>query len=172
MAGSFIDALRSDGPCADRMPSMALHGPFVGAWTLQAVLHAEAGDEHHAQGEIHFDRVLGGRAIPDVWILPGFFFGTTLRAYDPGIDARHILGSDPLKRYYARQIGRARGNDIAQKGVNDVGDAVRWSFVEIGPDRFRWLGERRRRDGRAWHPDADFSACRIRSSPQPRGVLP
>jgi hypothetical protein len=33
---------------------------------------------------------LQGRAIQDVWILPDFFYGTTLRVYDPGIAA---LGS-------------------------------------------------------------------------------
>jgi len=46
----------------------------------------------------------------------GFFYGTTLRVYDPGIDAWHILWSDPLKQLYRRQIGRARGQDIVQEG--------------------------------------------------------
>ena len=69
------------------------------------------------RGEIHFGWVLEGRAIQDVWILPGFFFGTTLRVYDPGLDAWHILWSDPLKQYYTRQVGRARGKDIVQEGT-------------------------------------------------------
>ena len=85
-------------------------------------------------GEIHFGWVLEGRAIQDVWILPGVFYGTTLRVYDPGIDAWHILWSDPLRQFYTRQIGRARGSDIVQDGKNDAGEAVRWSFTEITPD--------------------------------------
>ena len=77
--------------------------------------------------------MLEGRAIQDVWILPGVFYGTTLRVYDPALDAWHILWSDPLKQYYMRQIGRARGNDIVQEGKTDDGVAARWSFTEITP---------------------------------------
>jgi hypothetical protein len=91
-----------------------------------------------------------GCAIQDVWILPGFFHGTTLRVYDPGIDAWHILWNDPVKQYYTRQIGRARGNDIIQEGTNDAGEGLRWSFTDITPDSFRWLGERSRDGGRTW----------------------
>ena len=93
--------------------------------------------------------MLEGRAIQDVWILPGVFYGTTLRVYDPGIDAWHILWSDPVRQFYTRQIGRARGSDIVQLGKNDAGEAVRWSFTEITPDSFRWTRRtfaRRRQD--------------------------
>ena len=75
--------------------------------------------------------MLEGRAIQDVWIMPRFFYGTTLRVYDPDIDAWHILWSDPLKQRYRRQIGRAHGDDIVQEGNDDTGAAVRWSFTEI-----------------------------------------
>ena len=111
-------------------------------------------------GEIHFGWVLEGRAIQDVWILPGIFFGTTLRVYDPGLDAWHILWSDPLKQLYTRQIGRARGSDIVQEGTADGGAAMRWSFTEITPDGFRWTGERSRDGGATWQLQADFRARR------------
>ncbi len=92
--------------------------------------------------------MLEGRAIQDVWILPGVFYGTTLRVYDPGLDAWHILWSDPLRQYYTRQIGRAHGADIVQEGTNDAGDAIRWSFTEITrelvPLARRALARRRR----------------------------
>jgi hypothetical protein len=52
--------------------------------------------------------------------------------YDPGIDAWHILWSDPLRQVYTRQIGRKRGKDIVQDGQDD-GDPLRWSFTEITP---------------------------------------
>jgi hypothetical protein len=106
--------------------------------------------------------VLQGRAIQDVWVLPGIFYGTTLRVYDPGIDAWHILWNDPLKQYYTRQIGRAHGNDIVQEGKNDTGELVRWSFTERTPDSFRWLGERSRDGGATWQLQADFHARRVK----------
>jgi hypothetical protein len=95
-----------------------------------------------------------------VWILPGVFHGTTLRIYDPGLGAWHILWNDPLHQFYARQLGRAQGNDIVQIGKNDAGVMLRWSFTEITPDSFRWLGERSLDDGKSWQLQADFRARR------------
>src|SRR6266702_64967 len=134
---SFIDALHSNGPAPDRADRMNLYGWLIGRWKMDAVIHKDDSTTHSGRGEIHFGWVLEGRAIQDVWILPGVFHGTTLRIYDPGLDAWHILWSDPLKQYYARQIGRARGKDIVQDGRNDAGDATRWSFTDITPTSFR-----------------------------------
>lgn len=157
---SFIDALHTDRPAPDRADKMGLYGWLIGNWTMDAVLYGDDGSEHRGPGEIHFSWVLEGRAIQDVWILPGIFYGTTLRIYDPGLDAWHILWSDPVRQFYTRQIGRARGNDIVQEGRNDAGAAVRWSFTETTPDSFRWLGERSPDDGATWQLQADFLASR------------
>lgn len=157
---TFIDALCSTGPAADRTDAMQLYAFLVGGWRMDATVFADDGTRHQAQGEIHASWALQGRAIQDVWSLPGFFYGTTLRIYDPGRDAWHILWSDPLKQYYARQVGRPRGKDIVQDGRNDAGEDVRWSFTEITPHSFRWLGERVR-DG-AWQPQAEMLAQRVR----------
>ena len=105
---SFVAALHSDRPAADRAQKMGLYGWLIGRWEMDAVIHDDDGRKHTGRGQIHFGWVLEGRAIQDVWILPGFFYGTTLRVYDPGIDAWHIFWSDPLKQLYRRQIGRAQ----------------------------------------------------------------
>lgn len=160
MTSSFIDALHTDRPAPDRADEMGLYGWLIGRWEMDAVVYGDDGTKHQGRGEIHVGWVLEGRAIQDVWILPGIFYGTTLRVYDPGLDAWHILWSDPLKQFYTRQIGRARGNDIVQDGVNDAGAAVRWSFTEITPDSFRWLGQRSSDDGATWQLQAEFLARR------------
>jgi hypothetical protein len=157
---SFIDALQADGPAHDRAGKMELYGWLIGTWDMDAVVHRDDGTTHRGRGEIHFGWVLEGRAIQDVWILPGVFYGTTLRVYDPGLDAWHILWSDPLKQYYSRQIGRPRGRDIVQEGRLEDGAAIRWSFTEITPDSFRWLGERSPDAGATWHLQAEFRARR------------
>ena len=157
----FMTALRSSGPAADRADKMTLYGRFVGSWSMAATVYPDDGSRHEAPGEIYFSWVLEGRAIQDVWILPGVFCGTTLRVYDPAIDAWRILWSDPLRQFYARQIGRAEGNDIVQYGTNDAGDTLRWSFTEIGADSFRWTGERSRDGGKTWQLQADFLARRV-----------
>ncbi len=154
----FPDALRADGPAADRAEPMGLYGWLIGSWRFDATVYPDSTPPHQGVGEIHFGWVLAGRAVQDVWILPGVFHGTTLRVYDPGLDAWHILWSDPVRQYYTRQIGRARGRDIVQEGTNDAGHRLRWSFTEITGDAFRWLGERDE-DG-TWHVQADFRAKR------------
>jgi hypothetical protein len=158
---SFIAALHTDRPAADRADKMGLYSWLLGRWDMDAVVHGDDGRKHTARGEIHAGWVLEGRAIQDVWILPGFFYGTTLRIYDPGVDAWHILWSDPLKQLYRRQIGRARGNDIVQDGQDDKGAAVRWSFSEITPNSFRWRGERSPDDGATWQLQAEFVVRRV-----------
>jgi hypothetical protein len=124
-------------------------------------MHRDDDTTHEGRGEIHFGWVLEGRVIQDVWILPGVFYGTTLRIYDPAIDAWHILWSDPVRPYYARQIGRARGRDIVQEGTEDTGAATRWSFTEITPNSFRWRGERSLDGGATWRLQAEFFARRV-----------
>jgi hypothetical protein len=155
----FIETLTSAGPAPDRADKLALYGQFIGDWTFDATVNKDDGTQHRGQGEIHFAWVLDGRAIQDVWILPGIFYGSTLRVYDPGIDGWHILWSDPLKQLYTRQIGRAQGRDIVQLGnADDV--HIRWSFTEVTSDSFRWRGERSADGGATWFLQADFRARR------------
>ena len=156
----FVDTLHADRPAPDRVDQLGPYGWLIGDWTMDAAVHLADGTRHRGAGEIHFGWVLEGRAIQDVWILPSVFYGTTLRIYDPGLDAWRILWSDPLRQFHTRQIGRARGADIVQEGENDVGEAVRWSFTEITPKSFRWLGERSPDGGTTWQLQADFSAHR------------
>jgi len=161
-SSSFIAALHADRPAADRAHKMSLYAWLIGRWEMDAAVYGDDGMKHTGRGEIHAGWALEGRAIQDVWILAGFFYGTTLRIYDPGIDAWHILWSDPLKQLYRRQIGRAHGSDIVQDGKDDAGSAVHWSFTEITPDSFRWTGEVLEPDGKTWRLEGEFRASRLR----------
>ncbi|MCV9941013.1 hypothetical protein OIU35_32070 [Boseaceae bacterium BT-24-1] len=100
--------------------------------------------------------------MQDVWSLPGFFHGTTLRIYDPGQDAWHIRWNDPVKQYYTHQIGRAEGRDIVQHGKLEDGTAIRWRFTKITPDSFHWIGDQSHDGGTSWRVQADFRAKRIK----------
>jgi hypothetical protein len=157
---SFIKALCADGPAPDRAEKMGLYAWLIGNWAMEALYYSDDSIPRHGAGEIHFDWALEGRAIQDVWILPGVFYGTTLRVYDPNLDAWHILWNDPVKQLYTRQIGRARGKDIIQEGRDDAGGAIRWSFTEITSHSFRWLGERSLDNGETWQLQSDFHARR------------
>jgi hypothetical protein len=172
---TFLEALHVDRPAADRADKMALYGQFIGAWDTDIVAHEESGAKHRCNGEIHFGWVLEGRAIQDVWMIPrradrrpgipelpvaGNWYGSTLRVYDPGIDAWHILWTDPTRQVYTRQIGRARGADIVQEGPGPAGGLLRWSFTAITPDSFHWLGERSADEGKSWRLQVEVLARR------------
>ena len=159
---AFVEVLSADGPAPDRANQMDLYGWLVGSWEMDAVVHADDGTTHRGRGEVHAGWVLAGRAIQDVWILPGVFHGTTLRVYDPGRDAWHILWSDPLRQYFGRQLGRAQGKDIVQLGTNDAGETTRWSFCDITPDAFVWRGERSPDGGATWQLQAEFRIRRAK----------
>jgi hypothetical protein len=164
----FADVLKADGPASDRADKMALYGWLVGNWEMDKVLYAEDGTVTRSDGESHFGWVLQGQAIQDVWIWPkrpsvSSMHGTTLRVYDPGIDAWHIIWSDPVNQDYSRQIGRAEGKDIVQIGTDAGGLQTRWRFTEITPDSFHWLGERRKADGDEWWLETEYFARRMKS---------
>jgi len=170
---SLVDALHADYPAADRADKMGLYGWLIGRWTIDAIYHLNEGTMRRSRGEIHAGWVLEGRALQDVWIVPardaqradppgpGDFYGTTLRVYDPKLDAWHILWSDPLNQVYRQQIGRAHGDDIVQDGTDETGAPVRWSFTEITPNSFRWLGERSADGGTTFRLLVEFLARRI-----------
>jgi hypothetical protein len=174
---SLIDALHSSGPASERNDKLGLYGFLVGSWETDIIAHDESGARHTSRGEIHAGWVLEGRAVQDVWMIPprserrpdaplphlpvtGSWYGTTLRVYDPRIDAWHILWSDPATLFFARQIGRARGADIVQEGRLESGPVLRWSFTEIEPSSFRWLGEISGDGGANWRLQVEVLARR------------
>lgn len=155
-------ALIADGPADDRADKMQLYAFLVGDWAAEAVLHLPDG-RHELSCEIHAGWVLAGRAIQDVWIIPGLFHGTTLRLYDPKLNAWHIHWLDPVMQSYPRMFGRAVGPDIVQDGRGDDGSLMRWSFRDIRPDAFRWTAEASADGGASWQIQLEILPRRIRS---------
>lgn len=174
----FLDALGAQGPATDRAGKMELYGRFIGSWDLDVTQFSEDGVPRRRKGEWHFAWTLEGRAIQDVWIVPPRgelrhgdaaanvnSYGTTLRVYDPDIDAWRIQWTDPVTRNFLGMIGRAAGDDIVQLGTRPDGQLIRWSFSEITPDSFRWRGEVSADDGASWRLNTEFTAARMARSP-------
>jgi hypothetical protein len=151
----FPAVLHAQGPDPERAEALKLYGRFVGSWDADITAQGADGISHRAAGEIHFGWVLQGRAIQDVWMIPrladrkdaaafpiaGNWYGTTLRIYDPTIDAWRIYWIDPATNSFRQQIGCAQGENIVQEGTTETGAHTRWSFTKITANSFHWLGE-------------------------------
>ncbi len=173
--------LLADKPAPGRADKLGLYGWLIGSWEADIVTHAPDGTHHQGQGEIHFGWALQGRAIQDVWMIPrlrdrtgappmpvaGNWYGTTLRVYDPAIDAWRIFWIDPATNAFYQQIGRRRGADIVQEGTTEQGGLSRWSFTAITPHAFRWLGEASFDKGASWRLLVEVLARRTSSEPAP-----
>jgi hypothetical protein len=174
-SASFAQVLHASGPDQDREAKLALYAWLVGSWDMEVTTLMEDGTTHQGRGEIHAGWVLQGRAIQDVWMIPrleerkpdmtplpgsGNWYGTTLRIYDPNLDAWRILWNDPATDFFTQQIGRAQGNDIVQDGKDPRGGAARWTFSEIQSDSFHWTAEYAP-DEKNWRREVDIRARRV-----------
>jgi len=172
---NFVTLLHAAGRSPEIPESADAYGWLVGSWELE-VLHyrAVALSSQNIIGEAHFGWVLEGRAIQDVWIMPracdrgpnsdraNNMYGTTLRVWDPLIQAWRIRWMNPVSGHEERQTGRRIGDEIVQVGARADGTPTRWRFTEITADSFRWLGEALEADGETWKLEGEFRARRLR----------
>jgi hypothetical protein len=170
----FHTILAASGRSPEILESADVYGWLIGSWELN-VQHYAAVDVAPLRitGEAHFGWVLEGRAVQDVWIMPrrsarsaklektNNMYGTTLRVWDPSIQAWRITWINPVTGHREDLIGRWSGKDIVQVGARSNGVAIRWIFTEITPDSFHWIGESLQTDGKTWHLEAEFRAKRM-----------
>jgi hypothetical protein len=169
-AHPFVAALVADGPAPDRAGKMALYAWLIGSWDFDMIEYQPGGQQRRRAGEWHFAWVLEGRAIQDVWLVPGAgarsgdavaqenYYGSTLRTFDPRIDVWRIQWTDPVSQRYFDMIGRKEGERIVQIGALPDGTPLRWSFNDIAPERFVWRSEVSPDGGKSWVRNVEFVA--------------
>lgn len=168
----FQTVLAAPGRSPEIPESADIYGWLIGSWELDVFDPAEDGSIRGSKGEVHFGWVLEGRAVQDVWIMPrrsertpdlgktSNRYGTTLRVWDPSIQAWRATWINPVTGFRNELIGRRIGNDIVQVGTHSNGTPIRWIFSEITPDSFRWTGESLNPDGKTWKLEAEFHGKR------------
>ena len=134
-----------------------LFGQFVGDWDIleDRCLQSD-GTWVRSRGELHWGWILDGRAVQDVWMtideetgraIPE---GTTVRFYDPKIDAWHSVWLSPTQGAVKTFLGRKIGKEIVLEGKTDQGYLVKWIFSDITPSSFSWHSEESHDHGRSW----------------------
>ena len=164
------EALHVDGPAGPGAGRMRLYGQFVGSWDVTWAGLTDDGRAVTSRGEMHVGWVLGGRAVQDIWIVPGrdvrgqeqsplSFHGTAIRFYDPAIDAYRCTWIDPLMGRVRRFVGSEADGDIVMLCSEDE-PQLRWSFTDITPDAFTWRGEISHDGGATFLPDEEMRITR------------
>lgn len=157
----------------DRAVEVQEFGRLAGLWATR-IRHLGADGSHTrvAEGEWEFGLALGGRAVLDVWQVPGRSAlavrprsadqecGLCVRIWDPRLQlwrfTFHSTAASLVIHMYARRIDeeivmeRAEGSDL-----------VRWIFADVRQDSFRWRSERSRDGGRSWTLEQDLDARRV-----------
>jgi hypothetical protein len=178
----FFSLLAAPGRSPEIPESADVYGWLCGSWDLD-VLHYRAINvaARGLKGEVHAARVLEGRAVQDVWIMPRHedrradvdqtlnMYGTTLRSWDASIQAWRIAWTNPAGGHREEQVGRwaeaagtPLGNrrDILQEGMRADGTKTRWTFTDITADSFHWRGEALYPDQQTWMLEGEFLATR------------
>ena len=172
-SAEFFSLLRAEDRSPDIPESADLYGWLCGSWDL-GVIHYRGIKvaDRGLTGEVHAARVLEGRAVQDVWIMPRRedrrrdfdqtmnMYGTTLRSWDTSIQAWRIAWTNPARAHREEQVGRWNGRDILQEGTRADGTKTRWTFTEITADAFHWRGEALYQNQETWTLEGEFLAKR------------
>jgi hypothetical protein len=146
---ALADHLHSPAPARGVAEHLWAFGRFVGSWHIRWI--PAATDSPELEGELHFGWVLGGRAIQDVWMVPGAglappergfraFHGSTIRFYDPSIAAWRSTWVEPINARVRKFIGEIGDGDITLTSTDDE-PTLRWRFTDVTDNSFTWTGE-------------------------------
>lgn len=147
-----------------------LYGWLIGSWKAEVMDYMEDGSKVIQSGEWHFSRVLEGRAIQDVWIVPtresryeiskGNRYGTSIRVYDTSTKKWNLTWFNPVTGAFNRLEGTRDNSDLVHFGTDENGNKIRWSFRKIKEDSFHWTGEISTDGGNTWMLQAEFFCTR------------
>jgi hypothetical protein len=136
---------------------LGLFGQFVGDWVGEALTLKEDGSEvSSGQGEVHFNWILDGRAIQDVWMYEDTSTkrmtpaGTTIRFYDAQKDNWQSTWISPLQNITLTFRGHEANGEIILEARNPRGKMEQWIFYNITSSSFSWRGQSSEDEGKTW----------------------
>jgi len=170
IARQIIKGLGADGPDPNLKDKLMLFGQLVGDWEIESQWFLPDGVTPVGKGEIHFRWILNGTAIQDVFSgrvenpPPGFpstGIGTTIRFYDPKIDAWRVTWIVPSGSVIQNFVAQAVGDEIILEGKTVDGKyPERWILSEITAHSFEWRAVESHDNEKTWQITQKISARR------------
>lgn len=143
------------------------YAPLIGSWDIKSTWYSAEGITREAEGEWHFDWILGGWGVQDVLFVRGSapdHRGTTIRCFDESSDVWRVVWMAPRGGEFVSLVGRRVGERIVQDGeALDGSSRQRWTISDISANNFLWQGESSRDGGVTWMLDQEMWATRQRS---------
>ena len=174
MGNDFFGTLTAPRLSPEVPEASDVYGWLCGSWDLEVRRYRGIDVSGTGlRGEVHAARVLEGRAVQDVWIMPPRadrgrslsdptmnMYGTTLRSWDASLQAWRIQWNNPARGHREEQVGNWNGENILQTGERADGTRTRWTFTEISADSFHWRGEALYPGKTDWVLEGEFVATR------------
>lgn len=152
--GPVASLAGATGPSLEHVDKLMSYGQFVGSWDIDCNWYGPEDVVRTSTGQWHFGWIFGGRGIQDVLLpsgAPRARGGVTIRGYDATTDTWRIFWMQPWGGGFVHLVGRALEDRIVQESEGSgPGGRERWSFTEITPRSFVWLGETSLDDGLNW----------------------
>lgn len=144
----ILDSLECGEPHPDIPPAQRIFEPFIGDWDLRVTWYLDRRVTREEAGEWSFGRVLEGRGVQDVWIVPPrsrrganadlYEYGTSIRYYSPELDAWRSTWIGPMHDMIRTFIARREGDRIVLDANAHTEGALRWVFSDISQNAFKW----------------------------------
>jgi hypothetical protein len=147
-----LKGLGANHPEPTLRDELMLFGQFVGDWDIIENKNLdEDGKWSNHTGELHWNWIIDGRALQDVWMyydkdsglpVPA---GTTLRFFDTEKRLWRSIWITPRHHDVGLFLGRKVGDEIVlemQEECKHKGEGdIKWIFYDITPNSFKWRAE-------------------------------
>jgi hypothetical protein len=172
MIGTRLDSATSASrwllltPPAAMSESQGLFGQFVGDWAIECEAFLQDGTLIEREGEIHWDWIMNGLALQDVWVKPGTRLGgTTLRLFDRELGAWRSVFVHPSAGIINAFIARQAGAEIVLEKMIPIYPPERWIFSNVSSRSFDWRSIESHDQGETWVTTEHYRGRRVSGSP-------
>lgn len=126
-------------------------GQFIGSWNFDLKIYNPKEEVIELKGNWIFERVLKGRCIQDIWIVPlqdskenesNFYeYGTSLRNYNPKTRKWKVTWIGPIQNQHFVFDVEYKNNEIHLDLVNHDNLNMKWVFYDITERTFQWRSD-------------------------------